>query len=163
MSTKDGILSHRTFVFDSFSIPVSEFYSLLEAMLKERAIPGAKTSRVFLREGGFLGTKRQYLRVRRSSEVFDISAAAFGESFMVSYFLRELPTHIALKIFLGFIFLWLIVGKLPDPACRRIYRTAARRPRKGAFDILRTAPLSRSKDLMRPDLVAALRKNHRLG
>lgn len=122
MSTKDGTLSHRTLVFDTFSVPVSDFYSLLEAMLRERAIPGAKITRVFMREGGLLGTKRAYLRVRRGAEVFDISAAAFGERFMVSWWLRHRPRRVILKIFLAFIVLWMLVGRLPDPIASFLFR-----------------------------------------
>lgn len=122
MSAKDGILSHRTLVFDTFSVPVSDFYCLLEAMLRERAIPGARISRVFMREGGLLGTKREYLRVRRGAEVFDISAAAFGERFMVSWWLRHRPNRIALKVFIGFIVIWMFVGRLPDPIASLLFR-----------------------------------------
>lgn len=106
MSKDSEVIAHRSFVFDSFSLPVTRFYSILEAMISMRAIPGAKVSRILLPEGGFLSAKREYLRVRRGAEVFDICAASVGEQFIVSHWLRRIPRHRAwIKWLVGFFLL----------------------------------------------------------
>ncbi len=93
MSKDRDVLSHRSFVFEGFTTTVSNFYAILENMVSMRAIPGAKVSRVLLSEGGPFSAKREYVRVRRGAEVFDICGAAVGESFMVSHWLRKIPRY----------------------------------------------------------------------
>lgn len=110
MSKKqDGILAHRTFVFESFAISSSQFYASLEEALSGRAIPRVKVSRVFLSEGGVFGAKREYLRVRRGPQVFDVCAGAYGENFMVSWWHRHLPSRWGLKILGGLVALFLLL------------------------------------------------------
>src|SRR5215210_5130236 len=103
MSRKDSGLCNRSFVFEGFNIPVSYFYAVLEEMLVSRRIPGSKVSHVFLSEGGVFGAKREYLRIRRGAQVFDICAAPFGGSFMVTWWLRRLPSRLWLKCLGGFL------------------------------------------------------------
>jgi hypothetical protein len=93
MSKEAEVISHRSFVFEGFNTTVSTFYSVVESMLLTRAIPGARVSRVFMPEGGIGSAKREYLRVRRGAEVFDVMAAAIGNSFMISHWLRKIPRH----------------------------------------------------------------------
>jgi hypothetical protein len=119
MSKKqDGILAHRTFVFESFAISSSEFYALLEEALSGRAIPRVKISRVLLSEGGVFGAKREYLRARRGPQVFDVCAGAYGESFMVSWWHRELPSRWGLKILGGLVALFLLLSVLSGSGSR---------------------------------------------
>lgn len=102
MSEKDNILTHRTLVFEGFSTSVSQFYALLEQVIAYRRIPGARVSRVFLHEGGLFGSKREYVQVRRKRQEFLISASAFGESFMVTYWLRKMSIPWRRWLFLAF-------------------------------------------------------------
>lgn len=115
MSKQDNVLSHRSFVFEGFSASASEFYALLQAMVGTRSIPGAKVSRVFLSEGGFWGAKREYLRIRRGSQVFDVCAASFGGSFMVTWWLRRLPSRTWLKWAVGVLLFDVFLGTLYQP------------------------------------------------
>jgi len=118
MSKKDGVLAHRTFVFESFAISSSEFYALLEEALSRRAIPRVRISRVLLSEGGVFGAKREYLRVRRGSRLFDVCAGAYGESFMVSWWHRERPSRWGLKILGGLVALFLLLSVLSGSGSR---------------------------------------------
>ena len=93
MSQRDGIVANRTFVFDGISVSVPYFFALLEQVIASRRIPGVRISRVLLREGGVFGARREYLKVKRGSHEYLISAAPFGDSFMVTYRLRKIPSR----------------------------------------------------------------------
>lgn len=66
-----------------------EFYASVEEAIERRGVREATLSRVDWREGGVLTAKREYLRVRRGSHVFDICGAPFGNGFFVSSWLGE--------------------------------------------------------------------------
>ena len=103
MPSQRGLLANRSFVYEGFTIPVSKFYAILEEVLKSRALPKMRISRVYQREGGLLGAKREYLRVRNGRKAYDICAAYFGDGcFMVSWWHRKLPARRWLWIF-GFL------------------------------------------------------------
>ena len=106
MPKDSDVLSHRSYIFEGFNASVTSFYKILESMLAARAIPGTKVSRIVLSEGGLLSSKREYLRIRRGAEVYDVGAACIGNSFVISYWLRRIPRHRAwIKWLVGFFLL----------------------------------------------------------
>lgn len=78
-----------------------EFYASLEEAIKKRQIPGASTSRVDWHEGGAFSAKREYLRVSRENNSFDICGAPFGTGFFVSWWLSSAPLQ--LEAWQGFV------------------------------------------------------------
>lgn len=86
-----GVIAHWSTLLGGFHISPLEFYSAVERAIEERQIPDTSTSRVDYREGGIVSARREYLRVTRGKNVFDICGAPFGTGFFVSSWLTE--TH----------------------------------------------------------------------
>ena len=86
------IHSNKCHYFDKLQFSTQEFYSLVEQILAERQMPDVHISRVNYNEGNILSNKREYLRILRKGDMFDICAAPFGSGFFVSYWLGE-PKH----------------------------------------------------------------------
>ena len=71
--------------FDHIPFSTDDFYTSVEEGIENREIPSINVGRILLEEGGFTSAKRQYLRVARRGETFDICAAPFGTGFFVSW------------------------------------------------------------------------------
>lgn len=78
------------------TLPRWSFYKSVEEALKERNVPGLDVSRVEFAEGGLLSAKREYLRLTRERQIFDICAAPFGTGFFFSSRHVELPLAVGL-------------------------------------------------------------------
>jgi len=87
-----AVHSNKCHYFDKLQFSTQEFYVLVEQIIAERQMPNVKVSRVNYNEGGMLSNKREYLRIVRKEDMFDICAAPFGTGFFVSYWLGE-PKH----------------------------------------------------------------------
>jgi hypothetical protein len=94
-----GLFKHkRPVVFEQwivsildFSSDTAKFYEAVEAELKTWEVPEMRTERLTFKDGGFLSSEREYLRVRRESLVFDICSARFGRSWWFSSRSAVLP------------------------------------------------------------------------
>jgi hypothetical protein len=75
--------------FDELRFSSQDFYSKVEEYSKKRGIPDIEFSRVSFLEGGMFSIKREYLRISRNQNAFDICAAPFGNCFFVSWWLGE--------------------------------------------------------------------------
>ena len=101
-----------------------EFYKQVEAAVGNRSIPDTVIERVEYREGGALSGVRQYLRVRRHKEVFDVCGAPFANGFFFSWWFAELkpalPSIITILIVFGYLVIlgWFVehVGMFAGPA-----------------------------------------------
>lgn len=85
-----------------------EFYAKLENEIRERQWPGVEMLRVLHSEAGLLSHKREYLRVVRQRQVFDICASTFGKDYfftMREAEIRAQLTFVTLLIFLLGLFL----------------------------------------------------------
>ena len=71
-----------------------EFFSSLEAEIKNKNLKDIKTSRVKMSEGGAFSSKREYFRITRKNLAFDICGAPYGNGFFVSWWLGEIPSGI---------------------------------------------------------------------
>jgi len=96
---------HWNHYFSDLQFSTQEFYSLIEQKINAQAMPDVEIQRVNYAETNILSNKREYLRIERKNDLFDICAAPFGAGFFVSYWLGS-PTHamrdLAMKIpFLG--------------------------------------------------------------
>jgi hypothetical protein len=83
--TEARVLAHWSHFLDGTSHSSQVFYEELEKALDDRKIPGARVSRFFTAQGGFLGGMREYVRIERNRFTFDICAGPFGKGFFVSW------------------------------------------------------------------------------
>jgi hypothetical protein len=67
----------------------NEFYVQLETMIKEYKYPDVECKRETLKEGGFLSSKREYLRISKDACNYYVCASPFGKSFFISWWLKE--------------------------------------------------------------------------
>jgi hypothetical protein len=79
------VLANWSHFLDGATYSAQAFYESLEEALRRREIPDVGVSRLLTAQGGFLGGKREYVRVERKQLVFDICAAPFGNGFFVSW------------------------------------------------------------------------------
>ncbi len=78
-------------ILEDYSISTDDFYRAIEEELAAKEIPDLTITRELFAEGGLLSSKREYLRMRRESYVFDICAAPFGTSFFFSTRFAVIP------------------------------------------------------------------------
>lgn len=83
------VFSHWHHMIEGLAHAPQSFYEALEGSLAARQITNIRISRALWREGGVLSAKREYLEVRRGSELFYVCGAPFGNGFFVSWWLGE--------------------------------------------------------------------------
>lgn len=86
-SRKAEVFTHWGTVVPGIQFSAQEFYAKVEQAIRERQWPGVDFLRVFHSEAGILSHKREYLRVIRQRQVFDLCAAKFGNDYFFT--LRE--------------------------------------------------------------------------
>jgi len=84
---KSEVSSHWGTALCSIQFSAQEFYAKIENAIRAREWPGLELLRVLHSEAGLLSHKREYLRVVRQRQVFDICAATFGKDYFFT--LRE--------------------------------------------------------------------------
>ncbi len=84
-----NVLSHWTKAFPFCAMSANQFYSDVEAIIKEHQMPDVKVEKVKNKEGGMFSSSREYLRIKRGDLVFDVCAAPFGKDFFISWWLYE--------------------------------------------------------------------------
>ena len=106
-ATPDNVLAHWSALVEGLQASTKEFYADVEAAVGKRMISDAKIERVEYREGGAFSGFREYLRIRRQREVFDVCGAPFGNGFFFSWWLAEarpaLPTFASILIIFGYL------------------------------------------------------------
>jgi hypothetical protein len=106
------VISNWYHLLENFQASPLEFYKSVEGALQKRQAPDVKVSRVDWREGGLLSAKREYLRIKRKTYIFDICGAPFGTGFFVSWWLGEKPPGLLGFLmaipFIGRFFAWMI-------------------------------------------------------
>lgn len=109
MDSSSSVVSHWHTLIDDFNTSSVDFYASVVEAVKEREVPEVAFDRILHKEGGFTSAKREYLRLRRGSLVFDICGAPYGTSFFFSWWLiRTGPKHPLLYL-VGFILALLII------------------------------------------------------
>jgi hypothetical protein len=115
MAKKAGkILAHWEQMIESSSATPLEFYNLVLQATARRAA-SVSVSYVTCREGGVMSARRVYLRVRRKRLMFQIGAAPFGNSLVVSWWLIEAAPGL-FDLFIEIPLLGLLLGRLFRPA-----------------------------------------------
>ena len=94
-------------LYEGLQASTLDFYAQVEGAVAKRSIPNLVNERIEYSEGGALSDKRQYLRVRRHRDVFDICGAPFGNGFFFSWWLAELrpsfPSAVTVLIVFGYL------------------------------------------------------------
>jgi hypothetical protein len=85
----DTILAHWSTLYPGLQEAPREFYRRVEAAVLQRQIPELKMELIEYREGGAFSGFREYFRIRRRREVFDVCGAPFGNGFFFSWWLAE--------------------------------------------------------------------------
>jgi hypothetical protein len=83
------LLSHWQQTVENPGVTPLEFYELVVDAITGRALPNVLISAATRREAGAFSARRTYLRIRWGKLIFDISAAPFGNSIAVSWWLSE--------------------------------------------------------------------------
>jgi hypothetical protein len=100
-----NVLSHWQTAYEGFSTSVQDFYAEVEKAVANRQVPDVTFSRVAYKEGGIGTAGREYLRVSRGAQVFDICAAPYGTGFFFSSWAAfEFPAY------LPYLYLVLVLG-----------------------------------------------------
>jgi len=89
--------SHWNTLVDNFHFSTFDFYELLEKELNKHRLPDLQISKVRLKEGHMLSSRRLYLRLTWGSLQYDICAAPFASGFFVSWWLIN---HVPLPMIL---------------------------------------------------------------
>jgi hypothetical protein len=111
-----GLLNRkRPIVFEHWLAPILEFssdatafYASIDEELKKREVPQMVSERVLFHDGGSLSQKREYLRFRRETLIFDIVSAKFGTSWWFSCRSAVLPR--VLRLWEVVVFLLLVAA-----------------------------------------------------
>lgn len=93
--TIDFVAHHDHQSIEELQFSTQEFYSLVDAFVKEKQMPGVITGRVYHSMHGVFSGKREYLRVQYQNYFFDICAAPFAKDFFVSY--RQGTLNVVIK------------------------------------------------------------------
>jgi hypothetical protein len=108
----ENVRGHWSRLFPGLRVTPLEFYARVEAVVRRCAIPDTVVERIEYREGGAFSGIRQYLRVRRRREVFDICGAPFGNDFFFSWWFAELPPAATSMVTFLIIFAYVGIGGL---------------------------------------------------
>ncbi|MBB5397179.1 hypothetical protein [Mucilaginibacter sp. AK015] len=89
MATQATVHNHAYQHFEDLQLSADQFYTMLEAMIKEYQYPDITISRRKLKEGGLLSANRAYLCISRDYQHYYVCAAPYGRSFFISWWLQE--------------------------------------------------------------------------
>lgn len=109
------VISHWHHLIENFHTPPLDFYQRIGQAMDQRQVPETEMSHIDWRESGVFSAKRDYLRVRRGRNVFDICGAPFGTGFFVSWWLaavRPSPILPTILLFLLSTLLWYVAISL---------------------------------------------------
>lgn len=92
------LLSHTTSHWNQTveldNVAPREFYEAVKGLVEQQQIRGVSMRVVEFNEGGVLSDKREYLRVERGEDVFDLCAVPFGAGLYVSSWLANRPSPV---------------------------------------------------------------------
>jgi hypothetical protein len=92
------IKSHWQHFYDNCNIAAGDFYTQVEAGLKDRQIKGISVTTESFLQSHVFSAKRVYLRITENEYVFYICAAPFGTGTFISWWLCVKDEKIANKI-----------------------------------------------------------------
>jgi hypothetical protein len=96
------VFTHWGTVLPGIQFSAQEFYAKLENEIRSRQWPGVEFLRVLYTEAGLLSHKREYLRVIRHRQVFDVCAANFGRDYFFTLREAEITAQLTLTTLIIF-------------------------------------------------------------
>jgi len=97
------VFTHWGTVLPGIHFSAQELYAKVENEIQERQWPGVEFLRAVHSEAGLLSHKREYLRVIRQRQVFDLCAANFGKDYFVTLREAEIRAQLTLATLLIFL------------------------------------------------------------
>lgn len=98
-SRKAEVFSHWGSVTPEMHFSAQDFYAKVEGAIRAKEWPGVQLLRVEYREAGLLSHSREYLRIIRQRQLFDVCAARFGKDYFFSLREAEIPAVVDLPVF----------------------------------------------------------------
>jgi hypothetical protein len=99
------LMTHWGAVVPGIHFSTQEIYNRIETEVRDRNWPGVEFLRVLHSEAGLLSHKREYLRVIRQRQVFDVCAAPFGRDYFFSLREAEIKAEVTLATLIIFLML----------------------------------------------------------
>ena len=96
-SRKAEVFSHWGSVTPDIHFSTQDFYGKVETAIRAKEWPGVQLLRVQYREAGLLSHSREYLRIIRQRQLFDVCAAGFGKDYFFSLREAEIPAVVDLR------------------------------------------------------------------
>lgn len=117
MSSTTEVISHWSTLIENFQYSPQKFYDLVAEAVTRRQMPNASISKVRFKEGNFLSSYRDYLKVycRREKFYFAICGGPFGTGFFVSYWQLQQPDGCLVQMFSSFPVLSAIAKAMVEP------------------------------------------------
>ena len=117
MSSTTEVISHWSTLIENFQFSPQKFYEMVAEAVVRRQMPGATIGKVKFKEGNFLSSYRQYLKVYCGKEkfYFAICGGSFGTGFFVSYWQLQQPDGCLVSMFSSFPVLSAIAQALVKP------------------------------------------------
>jgi hypothetical protein len=103
MAKPTNVISQWCQLFENFQASSQDFYNQFEQAVEARGVPQLHWTRVEHKQGGLASGSREYLRMQRGKDAFDICAAPFGTGFFVSWWFTEPPLRFGFLYTLAFL------------------------------------------------------------
>ncbi len=100
-SRKAEVFSHWCSMTPDIHFSTQDFYTKVEEAIRTKEWPGVQLLRVEYREAGLLSHSREYLRIIRQRQLFDVCAAGFGKDYFFSLREAEIPAVVDFRAFLA--------------------------------------------------------------
>jgi len=117
MSSNTEVISHWSTLIEGFQFSPQRFYEMVAEAVARRQMPNATIGKVQFKEGNFLSSYREYLKVYCGKEnfYFAICGGKFGTGFFVSYWQLQQPDGCLVSLFSPFPVLSAIARALVKP------------------------------------------------
>lgn len=100
---KAEVFNHWGTAIHGIHLSAKQFYEKLEVEIRSRQWPGVEVLRTFDSEAGLLSHRREYMRVIRQRQVFDICACTFGRDYFFTMREAEIKPQLTLATVLIFL------------------------------------------------------------
>jgi hypothetical protein len=99
-SRKADVFSHSFTLAPGVHFSTQEFYGIIESDVRDKQWPGVELVRVYHSETAVLSHKREYLRIIRERQLFDVCGSTFGKDYFFSVREAAIPAIIDIRAFL---------------------------------------------------------------
>ncbi len=96
-SRKAEVFSHWGTLTPGCHFSTQDFYLEIEQAIRAKQWPGVEMLRLDFHESGLLSHKREYLRVIRQRQLFDVCASTFGKDYFFTVREAQIPVVIDLR------------------------------------------------------------------